>query len=53
MAMDSDTFLTTVLCNPVNQIIADELSRLALPDAWADDAIAAVEERALWARYGL
>jgi hypothetical protein len=34
MAMDSDTFLTTVLRNPVNQIIADELSRLALPDAW-------------------
>src|SRR4030081_3176992 len=32
--MDSDTFLATVLRNPVNEIIADELFRLALPDAW-------------------
>jgi uncharacterized protein len=32
--MNSDTFLATVLRNPVNEIIADELFRLALPDAW-------------------
>src|ERR1700704_4694993 len=32
--MDSDTFLATVLRNPINEIIADELFRLALPDAW-------------------
>src|ERR1700694_5081526 len=32
--MNSDTFLATVLRNPVNEIIADELFSLALPDAW-------------------
>jgi uncharacterized protein len=32
--MDQDEFLATALCNPVNQAIADELLRLALPDAW-------------------
>jgi hypothetical protein len=32
--MDSDRFLTAALCNPANQAIADELFRLALPDAW-------------------
>ena len=32
--MNSDTFLATVLRNPVNELIADELFRLALPDAW-------------------
>ena len=32
--MDRDEFLTAVLRNPVNQIIAEELFRLALPDAW-------------------
>jgi len=32
--MNSDAFLATVLRNPINEIIADELFRLALPDAW-------------------
>ena len=32
--MDQSDFLTTALRNPVNEIIADELLRLALPDAW-------------------
>jgi hypothetical protein len=32
--MDTDEFLATALRNPVNEIIADELSRLALPDIW-------------------
>ena len=32
--MDRDTFLATALRNPVNAAIADELFRLALPDAW-------------------
>jgi uncharacterized protein len=32
--MDADAFLTAALRNPVNQAIADELSVLALPDAW-------------------
>jgi hypothetical protein len=32
--MDTDTFLVTALRNPVNDAIADELFRLALPDAW-------------------
>jgi len=32
--MDRDEFLTAVLRNPVNEIIAEELFRLALPDAW-------------------
>jgi uncharacterized protein len=32
--MDKDQFLTAALRNPVNEIIADELHRLALPDAW-------------------
>jgi hypothetical protein len=32
--MNRDTFLATVLRNPVNAIIADEIFRLALPDAW-------------------
>jgi hypothetical protein len=32
--MGKDAFLATVLRNPVNQAIADELFRLAVPDAW-------------------
>jgi uncharacterized protein len=32
--MDKEVFLATVLRNPVNAAIADELWRLALPDAW-------------------
>jgi hypothetical protein len=32
--MDTDAFLAAALRNPVNQAIADELWRLALPDAW-------------------
>jgi hypothetical protein len=32
--MNKDDFLAAGLRNPVNQIIADELFRLALPDAW-------------------
>ena len=32
--MDQAEFLATVLRNPVNAIIADELFSLALPDAW-------------------
>jgi uncharacterized protein len=32
--MDTDEFLATALRNPVNEIIADELFRLALPDIW-------------------
>jgi hypothetical protein len=32
--MNTDAFLAAALRNPVNQIIADELFRLALPDAW-------------------
>lgn len=32
--MDQDDFLAAVLRNPVNAAIADELFRLALPDAW-------------------
>jgi hypothetical protein len=32
--MDADEFLATALRNPVNEIIADELFHLALPDAW-------------------
>ena len=32
--MDADDFLATALRNPVNEIIADELFHLALPDAW-------------------
>src|SRR5580704_780356 len=32
--MERDDFLAAVLRNPVNEIIADELFRLALPDAW-------------------
>lgn len=32
--MDTDDFLAAALRNPVNQAIADELFRLALPDAW-------------------
>jgi hypothetical protein len=32
--MDKDDFLAAVLRNPVNEIIAEELFRLALPDAW-------------------
>ena len=32
--MDADIFLATVLRNPVNASIADEMLRLALPDAW-------------------
>jgi uncharacterized protein len=34
MPMDQAEFLATVLRNPVNAIIADEVLRLALPDAW-------------------
>jgi hypothetical protein len=32
--VNSDDFLTAALRNPVNEIIADELFRRALPDAW-------------------
>ena len=32
--MDRDEFLSAALRNPVNGAIADELFRLALPDAW-------------------
>jgi len=32
--MDQEQFLTAALLNPANAIIADELHRLALPDAW-------------------
>jgi hypothetical protein len=32
--MDTDEFLAVALRNPVNEIIADELFRLALADAW-------------------
>jgi hypothetical protein len=32
--MDTDEFLALALRNPVNAAIADELLRLALPDAW-------------------
>ena len=32
--MNRDQFLTAALHNPVNEIIAEELLRLALPDAW-------------------
>ena len=33
-AMNRDEFLAAALRNPANEIIADELFRLALPDAW-------------------
>jgi uncharacterized protein len=33
-AMNKDEFLAAALRNPVNEIIADELFQLALPDAW-------------------
>ena len=32
--MNQTQFLTAALCNPANESIADELHRLALPDAW-------------------
>ena len=32
--MDTESFLAACLRNPVNDAIADELFRLALPDAW-------------------
>jgi hypothetical protein len=32
--MDTDQFVAAVLRNPVNEIIADELFHLVLPDAW-------------------
>ena len=32
--MNLDEFLATALRNPINEIIADELLHLALPDAW-------------------
>ena len=32
--MDKDQFLAAALQNPANEIIAEELFRLALPDAW-------------------
>src|SRR5450432_4892849 len=32
--MDRDEFLAAALRNPVNEIIAEELLHLALPDAW-------------------
>ena len=32
--MNQDQFLTAALQNPANEIIAEELFRLALPDAW-------------------
>jgi uncharacterized protein len=34
MVMNRDQFLAAALRNPANEIIADELFRLALPDAW-------------------
>ena len=34
MRRDDATFLTPALRNPANEIIAEELFRLALPDAW-------------------
>jgi hypothetical protein len=33
-AMNQDEFLAATLRNPINAAIADELFRLALPDAW-------------------
>jgi hypothetical protein len=32
--MDADAFLAATLRNPVNESIANELFRLAVPDAW-------------------
>jgi hypothetical protein len=32
--MDKDDFIAAALRNPIHEIIAEELSRLALPDAW-------------------
>jgi hypothetical protein len=32
--MDADSFLSLALRNPINAAIADDLFRLALPDAW-------------------
>jgi hypothetical protein len=32
--MDNDDFIAAALRNPINDIIAEELSRLAPPDAW-------------------
>jgi hypothetical protein len=32
--MDKDDFIAAALRNPINEMIAEELSRLALPDAW-------------------
>jgi uncharacterized protein len=32
--MDKDDFIAAALRNPINEIIAEELSGLALPDAW-------------------
>jgi uncharacterized protein len=32
--MDKDDFIAAALRNPVHEIIAEELARLALPDAW-------------------
>jgi uncharacterized protein len=32
--MDKNDFIAAALRNPINEIIADELSGLALPDAW-------------------
>src|ERR1700733_2833030 len=32
--MDTEDFLAACLRNPVNEAIADELLKLALPDAW-------------------
>lgn len=34
--MDQHAFLTAAFRNPVNEAIAGELFRLALPDAWID-----------------
>ena len=34
VSMDEDQFLTAALQNPANEIIAEELFRLALADAW-------------------
>jgi uncharacterized protein len=34
VSMDKDQFLAAALQNPANEIIAEELFRLALPDAW-------------------
>jgi hypothetical protein len=43
--MTEDDFLTAALRNPINEIIADELLRRALPDAWV---VAGCLVQAVW-----